>query len=59
MSEDLQHRRAKSLTRYTPARVSLEKAGVSLATQEVLDFQMAHAEARDAVSAVLDTRSLL
>jgi ethanolamine ammonia-lyase small subunit len=45
----------KSLAPYTPARVSLRRAGVSLATREVLDFQLAHAQARDAVHAVLDT----
>jgi ethanolamine ammonia-lyase small subunit len=43
---------------YTPARVSLRRTGVSLATSEVLDFQLAHAEARDAVKAQLDSASL-
>jgi ethanolamine ammonia-lyase small subunit len=43
-----------TLRSYTPARVSLRRTGVSLATSEVLDFQLAHAEARDAVKAELD-----
>lgn len=43
-----------TLQNYTPARVSLRRTGVSLATSEVLDFQLAHAEARDAVKAELD-----
>lgn len=45
---------ATTLQSYTPARVSLHRTGVSLATSEVLDFQLAHAEARDAVKAELD-----
>ena len=51
---------AKSLTLCDTARAwRLEKTGVSLATQEVLDFQLAHAQARDAVHAVLDASSLM
>ncbi len=38
-----------SLKDYTPARVSLATVGHSLATSEVLSFQLAHAQARDAV----------
>jgi ethanolamine ammonia-lyase small subunit len=49
----------KSLREYTSARVALNRAGSSLATREVLDFQLAHAQARDAVNAVLDIASLL
>jgi ethanolamine ammonia-lyase small subunit len=37
----------------TPARVSLPTSGNSVATDEVLNFQLAHAQARDAVHAVL------
>jgi ethanolamine ammonia-lyase small subunit len=38
---------------FTPARVSLPMTGQSLATSEVLSFQLAHAQARDAVHARL------
>jgi ethanolamine ammonia-lyase small subunit len=47
-----------TLQNYTPARVSLRRTGVSLATSEVLNFQLAHAEARDAVKAELDPNHL-
>ena len=43
----------------TPARVSLPRTGVSLRTPEVLDFALAHAQARDAVYATLAVPSLL
>ncbi len=49
----------RTLRQYTPARVGLNRAGSSLATSEVLDFQLAHAQARDAVHATLDVPSLL
>jgi len=48
-----------SLRQYTAARVGLSRAGSGLATREVLDFQLAHAQARDAVHAALDMPSLL
>jgi ethanolamine ammonia-lyase small subunit len=47
------------LRNQTPARVGLRRAGLSLATSEVLDFQFAHARARDAVYAPLQPSSLL
>jgi ethanolamine ammonia-lyase small subunit len=37
----------------TPARVSLPTTGHSITTEEVLSFQLAHAQARDAVHATL------
>jgi ethanolamine ammonia-lyase small subunit len=46
-------------SRYTPARVHLESAGLSLATSEILDLNLSLAEARDAVHAQLSTASLL
>jgi ethanolamine ammonia-lyase small subunit len=49
----------RSLRQYTSARVGLERAGSGLATREILDFQLAHAQARDAVHAALDVSSLL
>jgi ethanolamine ammonia-lyase small subunit len=45
----------QSLRDLTPARVSLHTTGHSLATDEVLNFQLAHARARDAVHAELNT----
>jgi len=48
----------RTLRQYTSARVGLNRAGFSLAIGEVLDFQLAHAQARDAVHATLDVQSL-
>jgi ethanolamine ammonia-lyase small subunit len=48
----------EALRSYTPARVGLESTGVSLATMPLLDFQLAHARARDAVHAAMDVRML-
>jgi ethanolamine ammonia-lyase small subunit len=46
---------AKQLRALTPARVGLGRSGVSQVTRDVLDFQLSHAQARDAVHARLNS----
>src|ERR1700722_14868978 len=58
MSDLVHNGIAAKLQSLTPARVGLGRTGISLETRDVLEFQLAHARARDAVHARLDATGL-
>ncbi len=57
-SEEIIENPWRLLRAFTDARIGLGRTGVSLPTNEMLAFQLAHAQAKDAVHLPLDVKAL-
>jgi len=59
MEENIIKNPWSALREYTDARIGLGRTGVSLPTSKLLEFQLAHAKARDAVHLSLNKEELI